>query len=204
MHRYAFLVVALILILAGVGWSVSRMHRATPPPPPLPTFGEVPDFALIDQDGKPVRRADLAGHPYILDFIFTSCTDFCPVMTQEMGRIRKILGPQTTIRSVSISVDPEHDNPQALKKFADSHQAADRQWYFLTGERKGIMQVLLGLHLASQRDVEQPNPRLHNTRLILVDAQGAVRGYYQHDDDEARQRLVQDARSLESPAAAAR
>ena len=182
-----------------------RQAHGTPAPvaggsDALPVLAQVPSFELVHIDGTRVTEATLAGHPYILDFMFTTCTDFCPTMTAEMGKLRTALGASSTVRTVSVSVDPERDAPEKLKSYAASHRAVDPRWYFLTGQRKIVMGMLVALHLATPKEIEAPNPKLHSTRFILVDAKGQVRGYYRHDDPEGRANLLRDARALESHA----
>jgi len=189
------LVLGLMALLAVGAWATH--HNPPPQPMVLPSLGQVPDFTLVNQDGKAVRRTDLLGTPWIVDFIYTSCTDFCPAMTEEMGKLRRALGSNSPVRTVSITVDPMRDKPGVLQQYARKHGAVDPHWYYLTGDFATIGRVLVGLHLASERDVARADPGLHNTRFILVDAQGQVRGYYAHDDAEARDRLLKDARSLE-------
>src|SRR5438132_5892950 len=65
-------------------------------PPPLPTLGTVPEFALTDQEGQPFGSADLHGRVWVADFIFTRCPTVCPLLTDKMGKIQhrvRNLGP---------------------------------------------------------------------------------------------------------------
>jgi len=197
--RDLFIVIGLLIVVVIGSWATTALRGKKPGEGMLPAIAQMPDFTLINQDGRPVTGKDLAGTPYILDFIFTSCTDFCPSMTREMGNIRKALGEQSRVRTVSVSVDPERDKPAVLKKYAGTNnKSGDDRWLFLTGEQKEISNVLLGLHLVSTRDVVNPDPSMHNQRFILVDAGGTVRGYYHYDDEQARERLVRDAKRLEA------
>jgi len=190
MRRLAWV---LVLLLAALGCS------RTVPPPDLPKYGKVPAFSLINHDGKRVGSAELAGHPYVLDFMFTTCTDFCPVMTAQMKRVRELLGPSADVYTVSVTVDPDKDKPEVLSAYG-KRLGLDPKWYYLTGEKRQIHAMLLGLHLATQRDIDSGNKKLHSTRFILVDGTGEVRSYYAHDDDAARDKLIQDALSLQGKA----
>jgi protein SCO1 len=180
--------------------TITEHPAASSPKAPLPALGAVGSFSLQNIDGAQITQQTLAGHPYIIDFMFTSCTDFCPGMTEKMGKVRKALGPESPIRTVSVSVDPERDGPDRLKSYATQHKAVDPRWYFLTGERKVIMRMMMAMHLASQHDLDAPNPKLHNTRFVLVDGSGQVRGYYTHDKPETLDRLLEDARALDGTA----
>jgi protein SCO1/2 len=104
----------------------------------------VPDVELIDQSGTPVALRTLleADQPVALNFIFTTCTTICPVMTATFAQMRRELGESAgRVRLVSISIDPEYDRPGVLKAYAERfHAGAD--WSFLTGDGAEISQVL--------------------------------------------------------------
>lgn len=189
---WGFLVVAL---LAVAGAAARQMLRRPEPPPVL---GEVPDFALINRDGREVRRADLAGAPWIADFIFTRCGASCPMMSQRMARLERELPRDLGVRFVSFSVDPEHDTPPVLQEYAKSFGAPGR-WLFLTGDKQAIHRLSKeGFKLAVD-DATPANPDepiLHSTRFVLVDAEGRIRGYYEAFDEEAMQKLMREVEAL--------
>ena len=83
----------------------------------LPTIGAAPDFALTSQDGAEVTLGDFRGKVVAVAFIYTSCPDVCPMLTDKMARVQDELGPDfgTEIAFVSITVDPERDTPEVLK-----------------------------------------------------------------------------------------
>jgi protein SCO1/2 len=96
---------------------------------------EVPDVSLLDAQGKPVSlRDDLAGdEPVMLNFIFTSCTSICPVMSATFRQVQQQLGEEGgRVRMVSISIDPEQDTPTRLQAYAERYQAG-ANWQMLTG-----------------------------------------------------------------------
>ncbi len=95
----------------------------------------VPDIKLVDINGKSVALRELLNDnsPVILDFIFTTCTTICPVMSATFQQIQEKLGPvQKSVKLVSISIDPENDTPAKLKIYAEKFSAG-RQWTLLTG-----------------------------------------------------------------------
>jgi protein SCO1/2 len=96
----------------------------------------VPDVRLVDADGDGVPlRGVLAeeARPVILNFIFTTCGAVCPVMSATFSQVQDALGPaRETVRMLSISIDPEHDTPTALKAYAGRYGAGP-QWQMLTG-----------------------------------------------------------------------
>ena len=88
--------------------------------PPLPKIAPAPAFTLTSQDGAPVSLADFRGKVVAVTFIYTLCTDTCPVLTPMMSFVQDRLGRDfgTRIAFVSITVDPERDTPQVLKEYA--------------------------------------------------------------------------------------
>lgn len=95
----------------------------------------IPDVSLVDIDGMPVSlREGLGGdEPVMLNFIFTSCTAICPVMSATFRQVQEELGEERNkVRMVSISIDPEHDTPARLKEYAARFHAGS-QWRMLTG-----------------------------------------------------------------------
>ena len=104
----------------------------------------LPDVTLRDQAGRPVPINELAGAsgPMAVNFIFTTCTTICPVMTATFAQLRRELGSDAgRIRLVSISIDPEHDSPAVLAGYAERF-GAPPGWTFLTGSPGDVERVL--------------------------------------------------------------
>jgi protein SCO1 len=190
------LLVAVLLAVAGAAvWQrLGGLRRSD-----LPVLGTVPDFALTNRDGRIVRRADLAGAPWIADFIFTRCAASCPMMSQRMARLIRDLPPGLTVRFVSFTVDPEHDRPAVLERYAQSFSAPER-WLFLTGGTEEMHRLSReGFKLAvdaSGNPVNPDEPILHSTRFVLVDGEGRIRGYYEAFDEESTAKLARDLVAL--------
>lgn len=190
---WGLLVLALvaILVLAAVRVLQGRGE------PELPVLGEVPDFELARQDGRAVGREDLAGAPYVVDFVFTRCVTSCPVMTQRMKTLGEGLEEGADFRRVSISVDPAHDTPAVLRTFQRA-RGLPVAWWFLTGEPDAVLALVRdGFHLAVEPETGDPlDPIVHSTRFVLADGHHRVRGYYDGTDPEEVARLDRDLRRL--------
>lgn len=163
---------------------------------PLEDYGQVPDFSLTDETGNTMTRASLAGKVWIADFIFTNCTGTCPVITNTMRRLQNALPDD--VHLVSFSVDPERDTPEVLAEYAKQSHANTMRWHFLTGDKSQLYDLSIkGFKLALEdtggTDVE---PITHSTRLVLVDKQGKIRGYYGGTDEEDMRKLFTDAAAL--------
>jgi protein SCO1/2 len=105
---------------------------------------ELPDVTLLDQDGRrvPLKAVLPPDATVAMNFIFTTCTTICPVMTATFSTLRRKLGnDMQSLRMVSISIDPEHDRPSSLKSYASRFNATP-DWTFYTGSADDIRSVL--------------------------------------------------------------
>jgi cytochrome oxidase Cu insertion factor (SCO1/SenC/PrrC family) len=129
------LVLGALLVLAAAGslWLAARAQTATED---LPVLAAVPDFTLTEASGRTVTRQDLAGHPYVVDLVFTHCGGICPTMSAAMSRLVGSTSTLPDLRFVSISVDPKNDTPEVLTAYAERFQADRTRWLFLTGDEK--------------------------------------------------------------------
>jgi cytochrome oxidase Cu insertion factor (SCO1/SenC/PrrC family) len=104
-------------------------------PPPA-----IPDVALLDQDGQAttLRDALASDEPVLVNFIFTTCTTICPVMSAGLSQLLTNLGSNRShVRVVSISIDPEADTPDTLRAYAARYHTPP-SWRFLTGRPEAI------------------------------------------------------------------
>jgi protein SCO1/2 len=185
--------------------SVFSLRRSTSFDGGLPTLGNLPDFSLVERSGRAITRADLAGHPWIANFIFTQCAGVCPVLSKRMAQLQRALAEQgfTTVRSVSFSVDPTHDTPTVLRVYAEQHHADAERWLFLTGARADLYRLISeGFRLAvAERSAEEATQRpgeliTHSDRFVLVDGAGRIRAYYHGTDAAAVEQILADLRML--------
>lgn len=104
----------------------------------------VPDVILIDQNGAkvPLRALMQSGKPVMLDFVFTTCTTICPVLSASFTNFQRKMGPDAIkAHLVSISIDPENDTPKKMKEYLKRYNAKPG-WDFLTGSRADIDKVI--------------------------------------------------------------
>jgi protein SCO1/2 len=105
---------------------------------------DIPEVELLDTSGTRVKLRELLNgdKPVALNFIFTTCTTICPVMTATFAQMRKQLGESASeVELVSISIDPEYDRPEILAAYAKQFGAGPG-WTFLTGDSGDIERVL--------------------------------------------------------------
>lgn len=168
---------------------------------PLPVLSELPPFALVERSGAALDKAALAGRPAIVDFIFTRCPASCPRLTARMKELELKIPQSSTVRLLSITVDPEHDRPAELTRYAEGWQAGPR-WLFATGERAAIWELIRkGFLMAVEATPEDTtSPILHSNRFALVDAKGRLRATYIAFEEDAIDRVLADLALVEAEA----
>ena len=100
------------------------------------------DTEVIDQNGKKLRFYSdvLKGRVVLISFIFTNCEYACPMQAQKLKQVRAAMVPaiKDDVWFVTLSVDPERDTPEAMKKFAERQGVDESRWIFLTGDKQNL------------------------------------------------------------------
>ena len=105
---------------------------------------DIPDVVLTNQDGAKVKLRTLLNNkkPVMVDFIYTTCTTICPVLSANFTNFQRKMGKDAgEAQLVSISIDPENDTPAAMKKYLGRYRAKPG-WEFLTGTKGDIEHVI--------------------------------------------------------------
>ena len=158
----------------------------------LPKLGSIPSFEFTDSDGNLISQEELSGKVWVADFIFTTCTMACPVMTGNMNLIHKAFKNNDKVRIVSISVYPEYDTPEILKEYASRYNANTNRWHFLTGPEENVKLVIKnGFKMGDYEDII-----FHSEKFALVDQNGNIRGYYNGMKTDDIKTLKKDIRVL--------
>jgi protein SCO1/2 len=193
--RLAALLLAAVAA-AGVAYGLRTLGRAPAPP----RYSALPEFQLTERSGRTVSSRELRGRPWIADFIFTQCGGACPAMTARMARLRREVPASLTF--VSFTVDPVHDTPEVLARYAAAFDAGG-EWLFATGTQKDLYDLSVsGFKLAAlevpqgERAPGGDGPFLHSSKFVLVDQGGVIRGYYDSTDESAMRALAADASAL--------
>jgi len=194
---------AVMLAIAFTAVMAPRWARPVVGEPPM-VLGQVPEFSLVNRDGSTLNQEDLLGSSWVADFIFTRCAISCPRMTSRMVQLGKLWPADSSTARVSFSVDPEFDTQEVLQTYAESWDIEDPRWFFLTGDREVMKTIVMeGFKLAVEMNpppgtASPEEPILHSTRFVLVDAVGAIRGYYDVVRGEELERLARDLRALQA------
>ncbi len=117
------------------GMSAGGMHMVIPATTRRIVSYTIPDIKMVREDGRIVslpKEFD-DGRPVVLTFIYTTCTEICPVITEIFAQLQRKLGPEASrVHMASITIDPEHDTPSRLAAYAKSFDAGP-QWHYYTG-----------------------------------------------------------------------
>ncbi len=155
--------------LASLAAATALLTACTAAAPPLPPF------TLTNQSGQVVSADDLRGGATIVNFIFTTCGDVCPLVTAQLVRVQARVrneGLGARVRFVSITVDPAVDTPPALQRYAVAYGADLATWHFLTGSPSDIERLTRDVGVLTGA-----TGRIGHTNLLLfVDAQGRIAG----------------------------
>lgn len=157
-----FVVVAASAIAAAVAVWNRRAEKA-----------RAPDFKLVDRTGKTVTRRGLLGEVWVGEFVFTRCQYSCPKMYSAMDALRRRV---PGLRTISFSVDPDHDTPAHLAEWTPKMGVAAEDWYWLSGApREEMQRIAKGFNRPGSSTGEEI---VHSERFFLVDKYGRLRESY--------------------------
>jgi len=161
-------------------------------------YSTIPPFSFVNQDGDTVSEKMIEGKIYITDFFFTTCPTICPVMKRQMIKVFNDIKGKPDVMILSHSIDPEHDTPQVLKKYAQDLGIEGKQWQFLTGQKEKIYEIGQQSYLATAKeDKSAEGGYIHSGAFILVDKEKRVRGMYDGTTEEGTQKLIADIKVLQ-------
>jgi protein SCO1/2 len=161
----------------------------------------IPNITLTNQFGDQVSLDDIKGKIIVVDFFFTRCPSICPFLTKNVKGLQDAMKMKdfrkkidsSFVQFISFTVDPERDSAQALKKYADKYGVNHDTWWFVTGPKKKIYdfafnELKLGLHDGAGMD----SNFIHTEKLVLLDRERIVRGYYNGLDTASLSKLAED------------
>lgn len=159
------------------------------------------EFSLTNSAGGVVTRRDLTGKILVVDFLFTSCSLTCPAVNGQMARIQRMTTNDADVKLVSLTVDPRDDTPAVLQKYAVGFGADTNRWFFLTGEKSVLYNLIGQSFLAKDTDDPfgyMPGNFAHTERIAIVDGQGKLRGFYDGLNQDTAGAVVAEVDRLRS------
>ena len=154
-----------------------------------------PSFTLTDQNGKPFHFKPAGGKLVLVNFIYTTCPDVCPLFTAKLAAIQRSLEKEQrdNYLLLSIATDPARDTPVKMKEYAEAFKPDFRRWHFLTGSAKELAQVWKDFGVRVQ---DLGNGQIQHTNLTaLIDGKGLRRVDY-YGDKWLEKEVLKDLRRL--------
>ena len=189
-----------IAVFAGINWYQKHLGK-------LPVFGEkkeavktryhqISNFALYNQDGEKTTTNHWQGRIVIADFFFTHCPVVCPAMTKNLKKIQDRFSNEDVLIN-SFTVDPERDSIAQLKLYSSRFGINKANWQLLTGNKADIYRLARNSFMITATDGDLGSEDfIHSEKLVLIDKQKRIRGYYQGTNDEEIQQLIIDIKKL--------
>ncbi len=172
--------------------STSPMH--------LPQKGEdVPDFHFVNQEGRAIELAQFRGEPLLITFVYSRCPlpEYCIRMSNNFAEIARTLQTSNPaafakLQMLSISIDPEFDDPKVLRSYGKSYAGAVdpglKHWSFATGKPGDIRKAAEYFGLSYEK---QNGQIIHDLRTALVDADGKIADFYSGNQWKANDLAMQ-------------
>ena len=174
MKNKSYIGISFIILIFGI-WAVpkivNRFQKSD-----LVEIGPVPAFELTDQNGKKISDKDYLGKVYVVEFFFSTCPTICPVMNQNMLLLQKEYYGNPEFGIASITINPEYDTAEVLKKHAEELGVKHYNWHFLTGDRDYIYNLAKsGFNLYAGENKNVAGGFEHSGLFALVDKEGKIR-----------------------------
>jgi protein SCO1/2 len=183
----------IVFILYSAGWPIYRTLNRTLPDP-LPKIAVVPNFTFTNQFGKPFGSQNLSGKLYLANFIFTSCPSTCPLSMQRMQKLQKRMrGLGDKVGILSFTVDPKTDTPEVLNQYANKNRTNPFIWNLVTApeaEMKKLLMEGFKVPMGEREVIANLIDVAHTEKIVLVDAQGTIRGFYGPEEKDSNQLMI--------------
>ena len=185
MNKFIYIIlVALITMGLFANWVINKAQSSID----IPVIKEVPSFSFTNQNGEKFSNNNFRDKVTILNFIFTSCTGPCPLMTSNMQKLYSNFKGTKEVQFVSITVDPEVDTQEKLKLEAEMIGVDNNQWQFLRSDLDEVKKLKRDGFMLFADNL----PNGHSIKSILIDNVGNIRKYYDGTDIGSQEILKKD------------
>ncbi len=167
----------LAALLGGCGSSGSGSSTSTFPGGDAVPARPAPPIDLTDYQGRRVDLAKLKGRPVLVAFLYTHCTDLCPIVAGKVHTAYAALPKAKRPVFLAVSVDPAHDTPASAALFDRRHRTAGEiDW--LLGSAAELEAVWKAWGVKPEHNAKNPEEIEHNAEIFAVDPQGDIRALY--------------------------
>ena len=194
--NYIFPAVVLIIF---IGLSCYFIYRSTDLKSSLPVVKAAPDFELQNWNGENVSASVNRGKIVLMEFMFTSCPDICPLTTSKMVKLQEQLKQKSLfgekVQFVAVTFDPEKDTPDVLRKYAERMNLDMAGWHVLRGDEKSTIEIAAKYGIMVQK--MGGGQFAHSvTSLNLIDSQQRISKVYQMGDGMKIEEIMFDIETL--------
>ncbi|HXI24251.1 MAG TPA: SCO family protein [Pyrinomonadaceae bacterium] len=169
----------------------------------------IPDFQLVNQDGKPIHLSQYAGKALALTFVYTRCPqpDQCTLLSNNFAAIDSELQKQPDVYAkthlLTISFDPDYDSPRVMRSYGASHTGrysdeTFQHWEFATGSSDEVKGIAQFFGLRYFHDTESGEDQvIHSLRTAVIGTDGKLVKLYRGNEWKPAE-IVEDLKSLAS------
>lgn len=155
-------------------------------------YFKLPELAATNADGNIISTHEMDGNVSVVECFFVSCQSICPIMNKQMERVHKSLKHNDNFKIFSYTVDPERDNLERLKAYAENHGANLNNWYFLRTSQDTIFDFGRNSLKLPTDNADEIGDFIHSDRFVLVDWDRNIRGYYYGTDSLQVNQMMSD------------
>ncbi len=180
----------LLLLILGLVFGSSIVYRELGTNAPE-VIGQLKDFRLTENHGEEFSSTSLRNKVWIANFYFTSCQNTCPLTMRHISDISAEFTDHN-LHVASITVDPDRDTKTTVENYMEKLPGSKSNWHLLTGTKQSIKEVSLKSFMLGTFD----DPSIHTDRIVLIDRQGEIRGYYAGTKQEEIDKLRSDLKAV--------
>ncbi|MBE7172927.1 MAG: SCO family protein [Williamsia sp.] len=206
MMKWQFVPVVLLLSFLAYGmfsWYENEYNR-------LPVYGQIlpgtrqekahyiRPFNLINQENAIAGTQAWKDKIVVVNFFFTHCASICPKMTVNLQEVQHAYKNDNKVLINSLTVDPEADSVSQLRQYRKRFGIQSDKWQLLTGSKKDIYRLARNEFLLVATDGDGgPNDFIHSDKVVLIDPEKRIRGYYNGTDKQEIHQLMLDIKKLQ-------
>ncbi|PJZ27605.1 SCO family protein [Leptospira kmetyi] len=160
---------------------------------------KVPEFSLVSHENREFNNRNLKDKYTLVTFFYAKCKGICPMITRNMMNFIPKIEDQSDLQIVSISVNPELDAVEVLKKFRNQYKIRQENWVFLTGAKKTIYNMArnqFGADIKVIQGKDDLNDFVHTENVYLLDKKNYLRGVYRAKGSGDLERLKIELNTL--------
>ncbi|CAM3770027.1 SCO family protein [Mucilaginibacter galii] len=168
-------------------------------------YHKIGNFELTNQLGKPVTVKDFEYKVFVVNFFYANCPEVCAAVNKNIERLAWAYRKNRMVKFVSITVDPQRDNPAVLLNYAKTYRLPADKWMFLTGDTSVTYNLARKGFLVNA--VKAGDEFIFSNQLILIDAEKRIRGNYNGTslpdvvrlNDEIKVQISEELRKIKAP-----